>query len=260
MYNSAHGRVNRVRPILIRTDGKGRETGRVNSIARLSYAKDVRNPHISQLLIGRPTNHAGAGEPQWITAIFRKPVTTPLFLTKSGFEGDQVADRRFHGGPEKAALCYALSNYPRWHEEFSLPMEPGGFGENLCIDGQDENEVCVGDTYRIGEAEVQVSQPRGPCATLARRWGMPSLVKIVRENHRSGWYIRVLREGKIKAGDEVELLSRPQPRWTVARAAEVNYARNRDLKDLRELCELPELSKDWKKDLRKKLDAKTVTR
>lgn len=220
----------------------------------------MKNPVIRQLLIGRPANHAPAGEPEWITAIFRQPVERAVFLTRTGFEDDKVANPRFHGGPEKAALCYAVSNYPKWREELSLPMELGGFGENLCIDGYDENDVCIGDVYRMGEAEVQVSQPRGPCATLARRWAMPNLVKLVRENHRSGWYIRVLKEGKIQAGEHIELLARPHPQWTVARAATVNYSRDRSTHDLRELVELPELSKDWKNDLRKKLDAKAATR
>lgn len=220
----------------------------------------MNKPHITLLLIGRPENHAPAGERPWITAIFRKPATGPVFCTRTGFEGDQVAERRVHGGPEKAVLCYAVSHYPKWREELPLPMEPGGFGENLCIEGQDESTVCIGDVYRLGEAEVQVSQPRGPCSTLARRWGRTDLVKIVRENHRSGWYFRVLREGKVEAGQAVELLQRPQPQWTVARAAEVNYSRNRTLEDLRELAALPELSTDWKEDLRKKLEAKVTTR
>jgi MOSC domain-containing protein YiiM len=224
----------------------------------VSYPKDVMNPWISELLIGRPENHAPAGEAEWITAIFRKPANGAVFCTRTGFEGDRVANPRFHGGPEKAALCYAVSHYPKWREELSLPMEPGGFGENVCIEGQDETDVCIGDVYRMGEAEVQVSQPRGPCATLARRWAMPNLVKMVRENHRSGWYIRVLREGKITAGEEVELVARPQPKWTVARAADVNYSRDRELADLHELVELPELSKNWKADLRKKLQAATL--
>ncbi len=220
----------------------------------------MNNPRVLQLLIGRPQNHAPAGEPEWVTAIYRQEVSQPVFLSKTGFAGDQVADRRFHGGPEKAALFYAAAHYPKWREELALPMEPGGFGENLCIDSLDESTVCIGDTYRIGEAEVQVSQPRGPCATLARRWARPDLVKIVRQNHRSGWYIRVLREGHIAAGDAVELTNRPNPEWTVARTAQVNYSRNRQVSDLRSLIDLPELSQNWKKDLRQKLEAKAAAR
>lgn len=221
----------------------------------LSYPKYVISPRIAKLFIGRPENHAAPGEPEWITAIFRKEVTAPVLCTALGFDGDEVAERDVHGGPEKAVLCYAASHYPEWQKENSLGMGPGGFGENLCIEGQDETSVCVGDTYRMGEAEVQVTQPRGPCSTLARRWGRTDMVKIVMENHRSGWYIRILREGKIGPGDMVELIARPNPRWTITRAAETNYSSNRKLTDLRELIELPELSNAWKGDLGRKLQA-----
>jgi MOSC domain-containing protein YiiM len=209
------------------------------------------------MFIGRPENHAPAGEKPWVTAIFRKPVSQAVFCTEIGFEGDQVGNRRVHGGPEKAVLCYAASNYAAWGREF-LGAEPGGFGENLCIEGLDEWAVCIGDLYRIGEAEVEVSQPRGPCETLARRWNRPDMVKLVRENHRSGWYLRVLREGKIRPGDAVELLAKPNPGWTIARTAEVNYSRERTAEDLRELMALEELSANWKSDFQKKLDAMAV--
>ena len=207
-----------------------------------------------QLAIGKPENHAAPGEAPWVTAIFRKPVSTAVFCAKLGFEGDKVADRRFHGGPDKAVLCYAAAHYPKWQQE-SLPAGPGGFGENLTVEGLDEETVCIGDVYKIDEAEVQVSQPRGPCGTLARRWERDDLVKIVRTNHRSGWYIRILREGKIAPGDAVELVSRPHPQWNVARTAEVNYSRKRTVEELRELVELPELSEAWKTDFGKKLAA-----
>ncbi len=212
-------------------------------------------PHILSLRVALPRNHAPAGEPEWRTAIFKEPVTGPLFLSKTGFDGDGVADRRYHGGPEKAALCYSAGHYPKWREELGLPMHPGGFGENLCIDGLDEESVCIGDICRIGEAEVQISQPRGPCSTLARRWSMPDLVRIVKENHRSGWYIRVLKEGMVAPGNSIELMSRPQPAWTIARAAHTRYSRARKIEDLRELVSLPELSVDWKSDLKNKIAA-----
>lgn len=211
--------------------------------------------HVAHLFIGHPENHAPQGETPWITAIFRKEVAEPAFLTRTGFHGDQVANVRVHGGPDKAALLYAISHYPAWRQELGLPMQPGGFGENLGIDGLDENTVCIGDSYRIGDAEVQVSQPRGPCATLARRWELPELVKMVRENHRSGWYVRILREGNIAPEDTLELAKRPHPQWTIARTAQVNYSRTRDLGDLRELIALPELSNNWRSDLQKKFAA-----
>lgn len=218
----------------------------------------VNIPTIAGVFIGQPRNHASAGETEWVTSIFREAVHGEVFCTRTGLEGDQVTDRRVHGGPEKAVLCYAISHYPKWRTELHLPMEAGGFGENMAVDGLDESNVCVGDVYAIGEVEVQVSQPRGPCATLARRWARPDLVKIVCGNHRSGWYLRVLREGKLQAGDKMELRRRPQPSWTIARAAQVNYSPDRQLSELRELIDLPELSMDWKCDLRIKLQAMTA--
>jgi len=214
----------------------------------------VTTPKIIQLAIGRPENRAASGEEPWITAIYRKPVSAAVFCTRLGFEGDQVGNPRVHGGPDKAVLCYSAAHYPTWQAE-GMPAGPGGFGENLTIEGLDEESVCIGDVYRVGEVEAQVSQPRGPCNTLARRWGRTDLVRVVKENHRSGWYLRILREGKIAPGDAVELIARPQPGWTAARTAEVNYSRNRTLEDLEELVEVPELSANWRNDLGKKLEA-----
>ncbi len=226
-----------------------------NCDSALSYHRTVTAPRIVQLLLGLPTNHAPAGEEPWVTAIFRQPVESAVFLTKTGFVGDEVAAKDVHGGPEKAALCYPIAHYPQWRAEGVLDSGPGGFGENLAVEGQNEGTVCIGDVYRIGEAEVQVSQPRGPCETLARRWGRNDLVKLVRNNHRSGWYLRVLREGNVCAGDSIDLITRPQPAWTIARAAEVNYSNSRTFADLRELTELPELSSVWRRDLQIKLAA-----
>ncbi len=179
-------------------------------------------------------------------------VVTPVFATTTGFEDDEVAAKGAHGGPDKAILCYSTAHYPKWREELALPMEPGGLGENLAVDGQDESTVCIGDTYRIGEADLQVTQPRLPCSTLARRWNLSTLVKIVRENKRSGWYVRVLREGRISVGDPIERLARPHPEWTVARTAEVHYSRERRNDEVREILAIPELSIAWKENLAKK--------
>ncbi len=227
---------------------------RIGAAECVVYARTVTTPRIVQLAIGRPENHAAPGEESWITAIFRKPVSAAVFCTKLGFEGDQVGNRRVHGGPDKAVLCYSAANYPKWQAE-GMPASAGGFGENLTIEGLDEETVCIGDVYRIGEVEAQVSQPRGPCNTLASRWGRTELVKVVKENHRSGWYLRILREGKIAPGDAVELIGRPNPAWNVARTSEVNYSRNRSLEDVRALVEIPELSENWRGDFARKLQA-----
>lgn len=186
----------------------------------------------------------------WTTGFYKQPQTGPVQLTQLGLRGDAVADTRNHGGPDKALLCYAAIHYDRWREEFpQLPLSAGGFAENLTVGGADESSVCLGDTFRIGDCEVQVSQPRQPCWKIARRWGVKTLTKTVTQTGRTGWYLRVLREGDLQPGQRAELLDRPHPDWTVARANDVMFGREVDRLAVIELMGIRELAESWKKDL-----------
>ncbi|HEY7202106.1 MAG TPA: MOSC domain-containing protein [Candidatus Dormibacteraeota bacterium] len=176
-----------------------------------------------------PTGDGAPWDRRWRTAYLRQPVAGPVRLARESLEGDRVGDRRIHGGPDMAVLAYSAEHYPVWRAELDLPeMGPGGFGENLTIAGQDELSVCVGDVYELGDAVAQVSQPRGPCHKIAWRWRRESLLERVVETGRHGWYLRVLREGVIEAGQEVRLADRPHPEWTVRRAAVAHRDRRRD--------------------------------
>ncbi|TMD55358.1 MAG: MOSC domain-containing protein [Chloroflexi bacterium] len=124
----------------------------------------VGQPHLrgSDVGLAEPIDH------QWKSAIFKSPVTGPVFLGSTNVEGDRQADPRVHGGPEMAVLCYSADHYPYWRRELGIEeMGPGGFGENFTISGQDERSVCLGDVYEVGEAVVQISQPRGPCYKIS---------------------------------------------------------------------------------------------
>lgn len=125
-------------------------------------------------------------------------------------------------------------------------MPHGAFGENMTIEGLDEETVCLGDIYQIGEAVVQVSSPRSPCWKIARRWGIKDLTATVDRTGRTGWYHRVLTEGHIEAGDEVKLLERPTPDWTVMRATRVRQNSRRDMAAATELARLDSLADAWK--------------
>jgi MOSC domain-containing protein YiiM len=128
-----------------------------------------------------------------------------------------------------AVLCYAFDHYARWREELGLSeMAPGGFAENFTLAGQDERTVCIGDVYGVGEAVVQVSQPRGPCINISRAWERPDLLGRVEETGRHGWYLRVLQEGRVEAGLELRLLDRQYPGWSVRRAADIYRWRKRE--------------------------------
>lgn len=187
----------------------------------------------------------------WTTATFKEPVDGPIRVTTLGLEGDAQADQKNHGGPDKAILAYAADYYPLWQAELSLPgLGDGGLGENLVIGGVLETGIAIGDRYAIGDVIVEVSQPRKPCWKQARRWGVDDLVLRMVAAGRTGWYLRVLREGTIQTGMELTLLARPAPEWTIAAANAVYYAEKSDLARTRELSEVPTLSESWKQALK----------
>ena len=190
-------------------------------------------------------------ERRFTSAIWKSPVTGPIRLSTLGLAGDAVANTKVHGGPEQAVLMYALSHYPAWRRELDRPLEPGAFGENLSVDLLTEDTVSIGDVFEIGEAHLQVSQPRQPCATLARRHQVPDMIALVLRNGRSGWYLRVLREGWVEAGQTVRLVERPHPEWTVRRAARVMVGRARDRQEAAALAACPALSPGWRATLAK---------
>ncbi len=169
-------------------------------------------PTILSIQVGMPTAYGTEGAEEemdraWVTSFYKQPVAGPRWLGRENLVGNQQADTENHGGPDKAALCYSAAHYPRWRAEIAGFDPPhGGFGENFTIAGQSEETVCIGDTYAIGEARVQVSQPRGPCWKIERRWRLPGLTARVRETGRTGWYVRVLIEGAVEAGMPLVLL------------------------------------------------------
>ena len=186
----------------------------------------------------------------WTTGFYKQPVDGPVRLTRLGIKGDRVADTRHHGGPDKAILCYAASHYERWREDLpDLEMTAGALGENLTVQGADESSVCIGDSYELGQCVVQVSQPRQPCWKIARRWGIKTLTKTVAQTGRTGWYVRVLQEGSLSPGQLAQLIERPHPDWTVARANDILFGREVDRMSVMELMQIEELADAWKSDL-----------
>ncbi|MBI4902209.1 MAG: MOSC domain-containing protein [Acidobacteria bacterium] len=197
---------------------------------------------------------ANPQEKTWTTATFKEPVEGPVLLTAAGFVGDSVADRRFHGGVDKAALAYSHDHYAAWlNDGFVEPLPPGAFGENLLVAGYSEKDCCIGDIYELGEALVQVSQPRQPCWKQARRWGMRDLVVRMNKAGRTGWYLRVLREGRVAAGDHFNLRERPHPEWPVTRANEVFHFGKTDRTATAELAACGLLAASWRDELIERL-------
>jgi len=195
----------------------------------------------------------GAAHPlerPWTSAIRKEPIEGQVWAGREGLSGDQQYDRQGHGGPDRALLMYSADHYPKWREEWGRKdVGPGAFGENLTVSGLSEDSVCIGDVFRIGEVRVEVSSPRSPCNNLARRHGIHDLVKVIVLNNRSGWYLRVLREGWLEAGMEVMLADRPYPQWTIRRAAQVKRLRADMPEDARLLAACPALQIVWRRKL-----------
>lgn len=183
------------------------------------------------------------------TSFFKQPVQGPVWVGSENIAGDGQADRRHHGGPDKAILAYSAEHYPWWRTQWNLDLPYGGFGENLTILALDEGSVHIGDRWQVGPVQLEVSQPRQPCWKLGRRWNQPQLPKWVVQSGRGGWYFRVLQEGYIEADMELKLVERGYPRWSIRRANDAMYGRLDEAGDLRELAALPKLAAAWKSDL-----------
>jgi MOSC domain-containing protein YiiM len=209
---------------------------------------------VVSILVGTPRTvgspHAeNPLERAFTSAIWKSPVTGPVFAGALGLAGDAVANTKVHGGVDQALLMYAVAHYPVWESELGRPMSPGAFGENLTVEGLDEDSACIGDVLAIGTVRLEVSQPRQPCATLARRHQVRDMIAIVRGNGRSGWYLRVLTEGALEAGQSIEIADRPNPAWPVRRAAAVMHARGREPGAAADLARCRGLSQGWRSRL-----------
>lgn len=182
-----------------------------------------------------------------VTAYGKQQRSEPVFAAALGLEGDEVANTRVHGGPEKAVYAYSADNYPLWaaeHPQHAERLVPGAFGENLLIEGLQENSACIGDRWRIGAALVEICQPRQPCATLARWFDDPKMVKAMVKNGRAGWYLRVVEEGLMQPG-EMQLEHRPDGAWTVVQVLEVSYRSPPDCAELIALSKVTGLASAW---------------
>ena len=210
-------------------------------------------------LIGQPqtiTDDRGA----WRSAIFRAPITEPVFLQARGLTGDQVADTRHHGSPDQAVCCHPLAHYEFWNAHYKLFREeaqlgPGSVGENWTLTNCTEADIAVGDIFQVGEAVVQVSAPRYPCSKQERKLKLPDFFNEVLSAQRTGFYLRVLTPGNVQVGDELRLLERPNPIFTIQLINEQTLGQP-DKAIAQQMVEIPELSEGWKKIIERRLKIK----
>lgn len=166
--------------------------------------------------VGLPRRVDGRGR-RITTSIWKAPVPGPVRVTRLGLEGDKQSDLRVHGGPDKAVYAYPSEHYEHWARELpGMDLSWGAFGENFTTEGLLERDVRIGDRFRAGSAEFQVTDPRMPCYKLGVRFDRDDMVERFLASGHSGFYLAVLREGEVAAGDPIELIARADREVTVA--------------------------------------------
>jgi MOSC domain-containing protein YiiM len=202
--------------------------------------------------VGLPREVSWKGKPV-TTGIFKQPVAGRVRMRSLNLDGDQQADLTVHGGIEKAIYAYPMEHYAYWRQE--LPDEPlpwGAFGENLTIEGLSETTVNIGDRFRIGTAEVMVTQPRFPCFKLNLKFGRDDMVKRFLDSCLSGIYFSVVQEGEVGAGDAIEPISRDENNVTVTDIVSI-YRREADHDLVRRAVQVPALAAELKTSFQQQL-------
>jgi MOSC domain-containing protein YiiM len=188
------------------------------------------------------------------TSIFKAPVSGRVRVGRLNIEGDRQSDLSVHGGHEKAVYAYPAEHYALWRTELpDAELAWGAFGENLSTEGLLEEEVCIGDRYRMGTAELVVTQPRTPCYKLGIRFGRQDIVKRFHQSGRSGFYLAVVGEGEVAAGDAIERITRDERGVTVADVVRLYAADAANQSLLERASEHPALPADWRAYFRKRL-------
>jgi MOSC domain-containing protein YiiM len=181
------------------------------------------------------------------TGIFKESVSERVMLRTLNLDGDGQADLKAHGGVHKAAYAYSIENYEYWKRELGRDdFRYGQFGENFTVEGMLEDVVHLGDVFRVGEALVQISEPRVPCAKLALKMGLTRFPKRFLARERVGFYLRVLREGEVGAGDVIERLEADPERMTVRQFVHLAYFDDGNLEGVRRALRIQALPPDWR--------------
>jgi MOSC domain-containing protein YiiM len=201
--------------------------------------------------IGEPKTIVWHGKKEQ-TGIYKYPVEHPIFLGTEDVENDHVMDRKYHGGVDNACYLYSADNYNFWKKFYpELEMPWGMFGENLTVEGLHENEITVGDIFEIGEAVVQATQPRQPCYKLGIRFNDPKVVKQFVDSGFPGVYVRVLKNGTVKAGDKM-ILKEKSNSVSIQKVFELLYTDNFQEELLKQALNNPFLAESCRRDLLKR--------
>jgi MOSC domain-containing protein YiiM len=205
---------------------------------------------LDTLLIGKPQPF---DPKRGMSSMARSPVDRPVPLGLFGFEGDEVADPRVHGGPDKAVHFYPHEHYAAWRADLGDHLRlsaPGGFGENLSAQGLTEDRVHIGDRFRLGTALVEIAQGRQPCWKLDHHFGRKTMAADVIRTGRCGLYFRVIEPGVVAPGDAIEQVEAGPAEWTVATVFKLliggGHRSAKGQAAVAQLAALPTLATSWR--------------
>ena len=209
------------------------------------------------LNIGLPRIVESNGEPV-TTGIFKEPKQGPVMLRSLNLDGDRQADLTVHGGVSQAVYGYPVEHYEFWKRELpDMELPFGMFGENFTTEGLLEDSLNVGDRFRIGEAELMVTEPRMPCYKLGIKFGRTDIIRKFLQSRRTGFYFAVKKEGEVEAGDKIELLSRDINDITIADITRLYAFEKDDVETLRRAVKLEALSDSWREYFQKQINKLT---
>jgi ferredoxin-NADP reductase/MOSC domain-containing protein YiiM len=215
----------------------------------------VTDPVLVSVNVGLPKNVDWQGKTVY-TGVWKHPVRGPVMVRRLNIDGDGQGDLAGHGGEQRAVLVYQIESYQYWQRYFGRnDLEYGQFGENLTVDGLPDDQVCVGDRYRIGQAEFEVTQPRVTCYRVGLRLGEPELPALLVGHHRPGFYMRVITEGHIQPGDPIVKTRTGPHALSVADTDALLYLPGHDQDKLRVAVRIPALSPGWRGSFRDLLAA-----
>ncbi|MGB1580880.1 MAG: MOSC domain-containing protein [Nevskiales bacterium] len=183
------------------------------------------------------------------SGIIKQRLSSTACIQPGGIEGDVQADRRVHGGPEKALHQFASEHFANLADTFPAAadrLQPGSIGENLSTLGITEADACIGDIFRLGTALLQISQPRRPCWKIDRRYDQDGLAQHIELAGTTGWYYRVLETGHCQADDALCLQEQTHPGWTIFRINDLEQALRPDIEELQAAAQLAALNRDWR--------------
>lgn len=202
------------------------------------------NRKIINLAVGKPKEFNWNNKKE-LSAIGKSSVQA-VELKKSGFVGDDVQNHKFHGGPDRAVCLYAFEHYSYWEEIFQKKLILPAFGENITATGMVEEQVCIGDIFKIGETIVQVTQGRVPCATISKYNQENQFLKKVVETTLTGYFFRVLEEGTINFDSEITLVEKHSKEISVSFATQILFHQQQDKTSVEKILTVDALAEDWR--------------